>query len=767
MSIRLESSTYSRFVVRSRFLFVIFLLCVVAGGAWLARRVTLTAKITDYYPSQHSHVRLYQEFTEMLKLTNAVVVTVTVKEGTIYTNETLAKIHRISVDLLDTKGVNPFEVMSLTTPRLKDIRVQDGSINIMPVVEGPELPQSLEALARIKNAVYTNLGIRGVYVSPDDKTALIRAGFWDGMAEPRIIFERLQALVARESDANTEVEFTGNLALAAWLIETAPRVLLLLLVSGGIAVLMTGQMLGFLSGAVLVVLVSLVGACCGLGLLGMQRLTLDPFSLLIVFPLGARGVALVTHWSLRFAHTYQQVVTPFAEHEGRLQALEHTRAVLLRPLTMALCADAGTFLLLLFVSDVPVIRTLSIFAAGWIAGLLIALWALLPLWSVFVRPHNARAKTSAWFQRLAVRFMDRVWSVFRPLVVSPVGGLAAGALGIIAALQLQAGREMMGTTLFYASHPYNRAFARVNEKFIGINQLIVIAQATNASSFRDPSALLAVESFQHYMAEDEQLGGSFAITNLIKAVTRMFHEDIPKWEVIPDDLNSAGQVVFRIVSSAATPSEVARLLSNDFRTTAVTLFYRRYSPATVDRAISRAQEFMASQNGQKIQFRLGGGLLGILAAVHAAVERNYWYFLGFFLFLASIGAAAGGAAGRGTVGVIKLLLVTQVVVFLLLWGGGIDLNIYTLPMIMVGTGTILLPAFLTWGPDDDTTMHALAVTSLTVAASAAVWLFSPMRLQAEMGVFLIVLAVIVLLLARQVEQSVGTTEAEGEMQKAE
>src|SRR5262249_8557631 len=147
----------------------------------------------DYYPSQHSHVRLYQEFTEMLKLTNAVIVTVTVKEGTIYTNEALGKIHRISVDLLDTKGVNPFEVMSLTTPRLKDILVQDGSINIRPVVEGPELPQSPEALARIKNAVYTNLGIRGVYVSPDDKTALIRAGFWDGKAEPQIVFQRLQA----------------------------------------------------------------------------------------------------------------------------------------------------------------------------------------------------------------------------------------------------------------------------------------------------------------------------------------------------------------------------------------------------------------------------------------------------------------------------------------------------------------------------------------------------------------------------------------------
>lgn len=762
MAIPPWSTTYSRFVIRHRVFILVLLICVIGGGGWLARRVTLAAKITDYYPSLHPHVRLYQEFPEMLKLTNAVVVTVTVKEGTIYTNEMLGKIHRISVDLLDTKGVNPFEVMSLTTPRLKDIRVQDGSINIMPLVESPEHPQSPEVLARIKNAVYTNLGIRGVYVSPDDKTALIRAGFWEGMAEPRVVFDRLQALVVRERDANTEVEFTGNLALAAWLIEAAPHVLLLLLISGAIAVLLAGQMLGALSGAVLVFVVTLVGAVCGFGLLGAQRLTLDPFALLVIFPLAARGVALVVQWSIRFAHAYQHEVTPFADKEGRLQTLAHTGALLWRPVTGALCIDAGVFLLLLLVSDVPVIRTVSVFAAGWIGGLLIALWMLLPLWSASVRPRNVDAKSWGWAHRLAVRFMDGVWAMFRPLVSSPIGGLIVGALGVFAAMQLEAGREMMGTTLFYASHPYTQAFARVNENFIGVNQLIVIAQATQDSSFRDPSALLALESFQHHMAEDEHLGGSFAITNLVKSVTRMFHEDIPKWEVVPDDLNSAGQVVFRIISSAATPSEVARLLSTDFRTTAVTLFYRHYSPVTVERAFARAQEFMASQNGQEVQFRLGGGLLGIVAAVHTAVERNYWAFLGFFALLAGIGAVLCGAGGRTAVGVVGLLLATQALVFLLLWGGGkgLDLNIYTLPLITVGTGMALIPAFLSWLPDDEISTQTFAMSGLIVAAAAAVWLFSPMRLQAEVGVFFIVLAVLVPLFVRQVRQfvAVQTTE---------
>jgi len=115
-------------------------LCLV--GMWQAQRVSLSAKMTDYYPSRHPHVHLYREFAEMLKMANAVVITVTVKEGTIYTNETLGKIHRLTVALLETRGANPSEVISLTHPRLKNIRVSSGNIEILPVVSQPAQPQT-------------------------------------------------------------------------------------------------------------------------------------------------------------------------------------------------------------------------------------------------------------------------------------------------------------------------------------------------------------------------------------------------------------------------------------------------------------------------------------------------------------------------------------------------------------------------------------------------------------------------------------------------
>ncbi|MCS6927676.1 MAG: hypothetical protein NZ578_17435, partial [Candidatus Binatia bacterium] len=357
-------------------------------------------------------------------------------------------------------------------------------INILPVVNRPEQPQSAADLLRIKNAVYTNLGIRGIYVSPDDKTALIRAGFWDGMADPSTLLVRLRTLVAQESDANTEIAFTGNLALAAWLIDAAPRFLLLLVLSG-VGVVFLSLLFGGLTNSVAVILVTLLGALWGFAFTAILDVSLEPLALLVLFPLCGRGLMLTLGWHARLRHEYRTVSVPFAEQKSRAEAVARTAHALWRPLTAALCVDSTAFVALLF-SDVPALRALGSLGIGWLGGLLCALWLFLPLWATWVPLRIPPATPPARPERLTTR-LTTVLSRSSPLSPATYGGLAVVSfLGLLAALRLQAGQEMMGTTLFYPTHPYNRAFALVNEKFIGINQLIVIAHTREAAAFRSP-----------------------------------------------------------------------------------------------------------------------------------------------------------------------------------------------------------------------------------------------------------------------------------------
>ena len=749
-------SRWTSFVVSHRVcVFSVLTSCIVLG-LWQSQRVSLSVKMTDYYPNHHPHVRLYREFAEMLKMANMVIVTVTVKEGTVYTNAALGKIHRLTVDLLETRGVNPNEVMSLTHPRLKNIRVSNDNIEILPLVNKPEQQQTPDALAHIKNAVYTNLGIRGVYVSPDDKTALIRAGFWDSEVEPRAVFERLQVITDRERDASTEVHFTGNLILAAWLRTSASRILLLLFASGVLAVFLCGQSLGSVHSFFLVLWANLVGASTGLGLLGACGLALEPLMLFVFFPLGIRSISLVTSWYTHLKQVYRSVGMPFATEENHLHALKQTAAQVYRPLTIALGIDGLAFISLAL-SDVPAIRSLAILGAGWSLGLLLALWLLLPLWASLFRFRPAPLLQPLRMERLVTRLTDGLQHTVPSSSLGSLGLLTLAGFGIVAAVQLKAGREVIGSTLFYSTHPYNQAFALVNEKFIGVNQLIVVAQANDEAAFRNPQALRTIEAFQQYMAEDQDFGGTVAITNLIKSVTRMFHEDIPKWEVIPDDLDSAGQVIFRVISSAATPSEVARLFSPDFRATAVSFFYRQYSPSMVARIFDRARTFIETHDNHNVQFHIGGGFLGILAAMHAAVEQNYWRFCAIFIVLTALGALLATGSVRSLLEMLGTVLLIQAALLLLLWWGGIDLNMYSLPIVVAGFGMFLLPTFFVWtAQEESVALHALMTTSVTTAVAAALWLLSPLRLQAEMGVFLIVAAFLSILLPLQLRQVLGS-----------
>ena len=734
---------WCRLLLRRRWLAVLVGGAVLVCGVSAARQLSLSVGMTDYYPAGHPHIRLYQDFPEMLQMTNAVVVLVSVRDGDLYNSETLGKIHRLTVGLLETKGVNPHAVVSLTHSRLNDIKIRDGMINILPVVRNPTQPQSPQELAQIKNAVYTNLGIRGVYVSEDNKTALIRAGFWDAEVSARDVFSRLRRFAAQEQDANTEVAFAGNIVLAGWLGEAGPRVVLVLVLSALVALLLAG-VCGILPGVVHtlggVLIVSGLAAACAFGLLGLAGRSLEPLAWLMLFPLAVRGLCLVLGWTGRVTSERQ------TSHE-QPEAVVRTARALWRPCSSALTIDGLALGLLVWCSDVPAVRTFGLLGLGWLVGLLVSVWLVLPAWSAGFRsglPGSAQLP-------LIARMTPRLRASGQTRVLIRTGCIALGFFGLLAALQLQAGRSMLGSRLFPTAHPYSRAFDLLNRDFIGVNQLIVVAHTPGEAGFRDLGALQVLEAFRLHMAADRQFGGAVAVPGFVKSITRMFHENIPKWAMLPDDISSTGQIIFRIVAGATTPSEVERFLSTDFRTTAVTLFYRDYSPGLVERSLARIRSFEGPNTGIPVEFRFGGGLLGVMAAIHAGVAQAYWLLFAGLLGLAFCGGLIGLGSLRAA-GLLSLAVVlSQAVMLIVLWVATIDLNIHTLPVILAAMGAVVLPASLAIRADADTTPasegwdglgYALVALATVSLGAALVWLFSPLRLQTEMGLYLLVLSLV-------------------------
>jgi hypothetical protein len=149
----------------------------------------------------------------------------------------------------------------------------------------------------------------------------------------------------------------------------------------------------------------------------------------------------------------------------------------------------------------------------------------------------------------------------------------------------------------------------------------------------------------------------------------------------------------------------------------------------------------------------------LVAAIHAGVTHGYWSLFGALIGLAFCGGLIGLGSLRAA-GLLSLaVILSQAVMLVVLWSANIDLNMHTLPVVLAAMGMVVLPASLaslSWPQEEewDGLGYALIALATVSVGAALVWLFSPLRLQTEMGLYVLVFAVVNALIPLQL-QSLG------------
>src|SRR4029453_16350783 len=116
-----------------------------------------------------------------------------------------------------------------------------------------------------------------------------------------------------------------------------------------------------------------------------------------------------------------------------------------------------------------------------------------------------------------------------------------------------------------------------------------------------------------------------------RALSGVFPELQPKWGVIPNNSRDVAQTFF-IFFSGSPPTETAKWVDPSYTTSHVTFFARNHKGDNIARIINRCQEFIAANPMEKAEFKLAGGLIGVLAAANQELVTNdlLMNFLGFF-----------------------------------------------------------------------------------------------------------------------------------------
>jgi uncharacterized protein len=740
------AESYLFFLLRHRAGVIVALTLLTAVLGFYTTHARVRTDFFSLYPPNHPYIRLYRQYREMFGTANVLAVAVEVKSGTIFNYRTIEKIDRITRFLLESPGVDPNQVISLTHGKLKDIRATAWGVQIRPVV-WPSLPTTQADLDRIRDGVHTNRGIHGFFVSPDDRAALIFAGFWEEGTDLTTLFERVRMLESAESDEDHAIYVTGYPVLFAWVVHyLAYASVVVAATFGAIAVLLwfyfrtwTGVWVPLLSG-----LLSTVWAT---GLAGLLGLNLDPLALVVVMLITARALSHSVQSMERYHGEY-------ALRGDRTAAIVASYTALFAPATVSIASD-GLAILTLSTASIPLIQYIAWISSFWIFTIALSVVTLHPVLLSILGP-------PAIDERYGERFSDRIYAAINAASARASSGraryavlavaVASTAGGLILGHGLKVGDTSIGKALLYDDHPYNRAFDFLNRNFVGSAELVVVAEGREPGALRDARVLERLERLGRHMEGDPASGGSLTVTSMLKRLFRMFHEGEPRWEILPSNPDHLAQMFFMIESST-TKEEMARLYDRDYRNASVRVFYRDSSNQTIKNAIARAEEFLSGEGESAVRFRLAGGIMGILAAVNQEVESSYAFNLYLVLFTVFVLSFLTYRSVTGALIVMIPSLVAQPMSEAVMVVAGIDLNINSLPVAAVGIGIGIDYGYyvlsriveeLKESRDFDvanrralmTTGRAIVFTGTTLVVSVIFWLWFPMKFHAEMALLL-------------------------------
>jgi predicted RND superfamily exporter protein/ABC-type uncharacterized transport system YnjBCD ATPase subunit len=637
---------YLRFLLRNRLAVTVTIALMTVFFAYECTQIKVIPQFLDFYPSEskikvfgheftirkgHPYINIYNDFRRMFGSANVLTVILEVKHGDIYNPKTLQKLDVMTRWIVETKGVVPYQILSIAHPKMKSITTYGARAAIREVFF-PGVPQTQADADRVKFAVYATKGIRGLYVAEDDTAALVHAGFWEEELDFHYLYDRMMELKKTVEDENHTVYITGF----PWLYTSVQRY------TGevGQVFVITVAALSFLlwnyfrtwTGIWVPIFSGILSGIWALGLVPVLGLNLDPLILVVPIFLSARALSHSVQSMDRYHEEYHRT---HDRHTAIVESYSH----LFPPAIASILNDAaGIFLVTL--APIPLIQKVAIFSCFWIFSILISVVTLHPIILSVINPPGVRGAYPEWSRRLGrgvlmtgaalfgvitliavhdlvgrvglaimvtVTVVLSLWheqiydGITKAVILSTEGWRRWAIVGLTVALfiicpyygwRLKVGDMTPGAALLFPNHYYNVSYAKLNEKFLGASQLVIIADTGKEDGMKDVAPLTAMEEIADHMEAVEGASVSVTVIDIIKQLSRLFHEGEPKWAFVPDRQKFIAELFYQFTQSGQA-GDLDRFLSPDARYGTIVTLFHGYSHDVIMNAIDSGKQWAA------------------------------------------------------------------------------------------------------------------------------------------------------------------------------
>lgn len=726
---------------RGAILAVCALVTVVLG--YFAARIDVNASFLDTIPNAHPYVQTFLKYQNQVKgLGNALRIVVVAPAGEdVFSRGYVEKLKEINDAVYAMPGVDRSYMKSLWMPAVRWLGVTEDGYE-----GGPVMPDDYDGTPRSLRALRDNVlrsGEIGKLVAEDFRSSIVyvpldeSAGRLDYLAMSR----GLEALRARYESQGLQVRITGFAKVMGDLIEGMHAVIAFF----AAAVVLTAGILYYFTRcprstalvivSTLVALVWLVGA---LPLLGME---LNPYSILVPFLVFAIGVS-------HGAQKMNGIMQDIGRGTPRLAAARFTFRRLFVAGATALLAEVVGFGVIALI-DIPVIREVAIIASLGVAILIFTNLAMLPILLSYtgVSPRAAARSIAQESHGAAARPLWRALGLFTRRRWA-AGALAAaallGACGYWQSRHLKVGDLDAGAPELRAESRYNRDVDFLVRNYQAGSDVFVAFVATPSGECARYGNLAVVDDLEWELRHLPAVVGTSSFATELRRSAVGLNEGSLKWY---DLVGNQGLIN---AAAARAPRELFNATCDLLSVYAYLRDHRADSLQIVTQAV---KEFAARNGNGAVRVELAAGNAGIEAATNEVVKAsNLRMLLGVYAAVIVLCAVAF-RSWRAVACAVAPLILTSILVEALMVGLGVGLKVATLPVIALGVGIgvdyalYVLSVTLTWLRQGESLPAAYArallftgrvviFTGCTLALSVALWVFSPIKFQADMGVLL-------------------------------
>lgn len=712
---------------------------------YFAAQIEVKTVFSDLLPKSHPYVQINDRFKHTFGGSNLVSIMVEVEDGDIFTLPTLAKVQKITRDLQQVEGVDTYQIVSLASKKLKEVRASTEGIESRPLM-WPALPRDQVEIQALRDAVLNNPLVYGPYVSRDLKATLITADFSDGEVDYLKAYRQIAEITAQAHGDGVAVRMVGEPILYGLVNHYLSETLYIFLLTLGTLILLLLLITRTWYGTLLPLISGGVSAIWALGVARLMGFHLDPLVIVVAFLITANALSTSVQLISRFEHEAANGA-PDSIAAARVCLAHLFKPGMLAVLTGAFCV------LVVALTPIPLLEKISYIGSVWLLSILITALILTPVmlsWcGVKHRPVHPIDITPllGGILRLCAAL---VTSRFRYVVI--IGSAIVFVVSGMYAFNLKVGDANPGSPILWPDSTYNTDAAAINREFQGSDRMFVVVEGKREGALKDPAVLEGMERFQKYMEAQPEVGGSISLADLLPAVNRVVREGNARYQELGGSSNENGELVYMFVSGS-DPGDMDRFADAQTKDGAVTLFFRDHQGDTIRTAIARVKEYVARNPVPEVEFLLAGGLVGVLGAVNEIILAGQIESIAYALLVLVVCCMLTyRSAVAGVFFMIPVLLSNTLTFSYMAWQG-IGMSINTLPVVALGIGFgVDYSIYIVDGIREELHRHrdvgraiansiatagkGVLITALTLVMSVVLWSFSSLRLQAEMGVLI-------------------------------